>query len=440
MERSISIFGLGYVGTVLLGCLAADGHRVFGVDIDPVKIKLLQGGQPPILEEGIQELISRAAGRRRTEFTNDSGHAVHNSEISFVCVGTPSMPNGNQDLSALQRITEQLAKALRELDRYHVFIVRSTVKPGTIEKVIQPILEEYSGKKMGKDFGLCFQPEFLREGSSIKDYYNPPFTIVGGDSKKSIAVVRELFNALPGEFIETSIKTAEMLKYCCNVFHSLKITFANEIGRLCQALEVDTHEVMDLVCRDTHLNISPAYLKPGFAFGGSCLPKDLMGILYSAKMKDVELPMLSHILPSNQIHIEHAVDTVLLTGRRSIGMVGLSFKGGTDDLRESPNVIMAEKFIGKGMDLKVYDPHVSLSRLLGANRQYIENTIPHIASLMCESPIELIETSRALVIGQNDKQFIETLYKNGREDHFVLDLVGAVDRKKIRGEYRGVCW
>jgi GDP-mannose 6-dehydrogenase len=440
MARSVSIFGLGYVGTVLLGCFAADGHRVIGVDIDPLKIELLRNGRPPILEEGIQELISNAVTRGRVEITDDSGYAIQNSEVTFVCVGTPSMLNGNQDLSAVKRIMEELGNALVKMDNYHVVVVRSTVKPGTMEKVIQPILEQKSGKKTGKDFGLCFQPEFLREGSSIKDYYNPPFTIAGGDSKQSIDILRELFEKLPCEFIETSVKTAEMVKYSCNVFHALKITFANAIGRLCQALEVDSHEVMELVCSDRQLNISPAYLKPGFAFGGSCLPKDLRGLLYNAKMKDIELPMLSHVLPSNEIHIQHAVDMVLARGERSIGMAGLSFKGGTDDLRESPNVIMAEKFIGKGLDLKVYDPHVSFSRLVGANRRFIENSIPHIASLICEDALEIIQTCNILVIGQNDKKFIDVLYQGCRKDQFVLDLIGAVDKELVRGEYRGVCW
>lgn len=440
MERSISIFGLGYVGTVLFGCLAADGHRVLGVDIDPVKIDLLKSGRAPILEEGIRELIEQAIGTGKVEFTSDGDYALRNSEISFICVGTPSLPNGDQNLGALRRIAEQFATTLKDLDRYHLFVVRSTVKPGTIATVIKPILEGESGKQVGRDFGLCFQPEFLREGSSIKDYYEPPFTVVGGDSSESVAKVHELFENLPGEFIETSIETAEMLKYCCNVFHSLKITFANEIGRLCQALEVDTHEVMDLVCRDTQLNISPAYLRPGFAFGGSCLPKDLRGLLYGAKMKDVQVPMLSQILPSNRIHIEHAVDTVLSKRHKSIGLVGLSFKGGTDDLRESPNVILAESFIGKGMNLKVYDPHVGLSRLLGANRKYIEDTIPHIASLMCDDAIELINTCSVLIVGQNDEQFLEALYEHSKEYHFVLDLLGVVDKARVKGEYQGSCW
>lgn len=440
MERSVSIFGLGYVGTVLFGCLAADGHRVLGVDIDPVKIDLLKSGQAPILEEGIRELIEQAIGTGKVEFTADGDHALRNSEISFVCVGTPSMPNGDQDLNALRRIAEQFAITLKDLGRYHLFVVRSTVKPGTIESVIKPILEGESGKKMGKDFGLCFQPEFLREGSSIKDYYEPPFTVVGGDSGESVAEVHELFKNLPGEFIETSIETAEMLKYCCNAFHSLKITFANEIGRLCQAMAVDSREVMELICRDTQLNISPAYLKPGFAFGGSCLPKDLRGLLYGGKMKDVQVPMLSKVLESNRIHIEHAVDTVLSKSHKSIGLVGLSFKGGTDDLRESPNVILAESFIGKGMDLKVYDPHVGLSRLLGANRRYIEDTIPHIASLMCDDALELINTCSVLIVGQNDEQFLEALYEHSKEYHFVLDLVGVVDKARVKGEYQGCCW
>jgi GDP-mannose 6-dehydrogenase len=293
---------------------------------------------------------------------------------------------------------------------------------------------------LGRDFGLCFNPEFLREGSSIKDYYNPPFTIVGGDSEKSVQIMKDLFNNVNGDFIKTQIKTAEMVKYCCNVFHSLKITFANEIGRLSKQLEVDAREVMELLCRDNQLNISSAYLKPGFSFGGSCLPKDLRSLLYIAKMNDVHIPMISNILLSNQIHIDHTVDMILQTGLRSIGLVGLSFKGGTDDLRESPFVILAERFIGKGLSLKIYDPHVSLSSLIGANRQYIENTIPHIAKLFCNNPEELIKDCEVLIIGQNDRKFLTKLYDKGREDLIVFDILGVVRKEKIRGIYRGICW
>jgi len=440
MKRKISIFGLGYVGTVLLGCLAREGHNIIGVDIDPVKQNLLRQGQSPIIEEGMQELIAQAMDSGRVEITDDAEYAIHHSDISFTCVGTPSMPNGSQNMGAMKRLAEQFGKAAKTISDHHIFVIRSTVIPGTVEETIKPIIEDHSGKKTGQHFGLCFQPEFLREGSSIKDYYNPPYTVVGGDSQDSISVVRKVFDHLSCDFIETSIRSAEMIKYCCNVFHALKITFANEIGRICQPLGVDSHEVMRIVCQDTQLNISPAYMKPGFAFGGSCLPKDLKGLLYTAQRRDIRIPMLSHILSSNQIHIDHAVEMILSRGIKSVAMVGLSFKGGTDDLRESPLVVMAEKFIGKGLNLRIYDLKVNLSRLIGANRDYIEKTIPHIASLMSESCEEIINESQAIIIGQNDKPFMEKLYSICRNDHFILDLVGTVDRKRITGKYHGVCW
>ncbi len=440
MKRKISIFGLGYVGTVLLGCLTREGHNIIGVDIDPVKQNLLRQGQSPIIEEGMQELIAQAMDSGRVEITDDAEYAIHHSDISFISVGTPSMPNGSQNLGAMKRLAEQFGNALKTMSDHHIFVIRSTVIPGTVEETIKPIIEEYSGKKTGQHFGLCFQPEFLREGSSIKDYYNPPYTVVGGDSEDSISVVRKVFDHLSCDFIETSIRSAEMIKYCCNIFHALKITFANEIGRICQPLGVDSHEVMKIVCQDTHLNISPAYMKPGFAFGGSCLPKDMKGLLYTAQRCDIRVPMLSHVLSSNQIHIDHAVEMILSRGIKSVAMVGLSFKGGTDDLRESPLVVMAEKFIGKGLNLRIYDLEVNLSRLIGANRNYIEKTIPHIASLMSENCEEIINESQGIIVGQNEQTFIEKLYTLCREDQFILDLVGTVDRKKITGKYQGVCW
>jgi GDP-mannose 6-dehydrogenase len=309
-----------------------------------------------------------------------------------------------------------------------------------VEEIIKVILEEQSKKRVGEHFGLCFQPEFLREGSSIKDYNNPPFTVVGGDSERSIEPIRQIFGHLSNDLISTSIRAAEMLKYCCNVFHALKITFANEIGRLCQALDVNPHEVMSLFCRDTHLNISTAYLKPGFAFGGSCLPKDMQALLYLAKTRDVDVPMLSHVLPSNSIHVERAINMVLELKKRSVGMLGLSFKSGTDDLRNSPLVVMAEHLIGKGMNLKIFDSEVNLSRISGANRRYIETTIPHIGSLMKERCEEVIEGSEVVVVGLPDKQIMEVLYSKCRPDHIVLDLVGVVNKSKIAGKCYGLCW
>lgn len=440
MDKKISVLGLGYVGTVLFGCLVREGYRVIGVDIDPVKQELIKKGISPIIEDGMDQLISEAVASDRSEISDNAVYAVLNSDVSFTCVGTPSLPNGSQDLSALKRICAEFGQAMKNNANYHVFVIRSTIIPGTMENIVRPLIEEHSGKKAGKDFGLCFQPEFLREGTSIHDYYHPPYTVVGGDSDESVDIVRQVFDHLTCEFIATSIGTAEMMKYGCNIFHALKITFANEIGRFCQSYGVDSHEVMDVICRDTILNISPAYLKPGFAFGGSCLPKDLRGLTYAAKVNDIDIPMLAHVMHSNQVHIEHVVEMILERQVRDVGLAGLSFKGGTDDLRESPLVTMAEMLIGKGMKLNIYDPKVNLSKLIGANRSYIEKTIPHISSLMTDSCEKVISSAKIIVIGQKNIEFLEALYAGCTADHFVVDLVGCVDKTKLKGGYTGACW
>src|SRR5918999_936250 len=329
--RKISIFGLGYVGAVSLACLARDGHEMTGVDIDPNKLELLRRGQAPIVETGIQELTRAVVRGGSITVTDSVRDAILATDVSFVCVGTPARSNGNQDLEAITRIAQQIGAVLPEKQTRHVIVIRSTVRPGTVEDVIRPALEAASGLQAGRDFSLCFQPEFLREGTSIKDYDNPPLTVVGASDDYGVEALRGIFGRLPCEFIATSIRTAEMLKYACNAFHALKVTFANEMGRISQSAGVDPHEVMKLLCMDRQLNISSAYLRPGFAFGGSCLPKDLKALLYLAKSSDVELPMLANVLPSNVAHIEHAIDTVLSSGKRAIGMIGLSFKAGTDD-------------------------------------------------------------------------------------------------------------
>jgi GDP-mannose 6-dehydrogenase len=413
---------------------------VIGADIDAHKLRLIREGGTPIIEPGMSELMAAAVSSARVTVTDDTIYAIENSDVSFICVGTPPKVNGSQDLGTITRLAEQLGHALGQKSSYHVIVVRSTVLPGTVEGTIKPILEREAKKKMGIDFGLCFQPEFLREGSSIQDYDHPPYTVVGSDSDRSAEVLRDIFGRLPCEFIQTTIRTAEMLKYCCNAFHALKITFANEIGRLSQALEVDPHQVMDLVCRDTNLNISRVYLRPGFAFGGSCLPKDLRALLYTTKTHDVAVPMLGNILGSNQIHVERAIDMILATRRKSVGMLGLSFKSDTDDLRESPLVLMAERLIGKGLNLRIYDPEVHLSRLTGANRRYIEETIPHLASLMHERLEDVVENSQAIVVGINTEAVIKTLPRLLQKDQFVLDLVNIPDRTHLRCEYQGICW
>ena len=436
----ISIFGLGYVGAVSLACLARDGHDVIGVDIDPLKLNLIGEGKSPIIEEGLTEIMAEGFANGRIKVNSDVGSAIRHSELSFLCVGTPSLLNGEQDQGAMVRLAQQLGVALRDKHDYHVLVFRSTLTPGTVEGKLIPILREYSGKQEGLDFDVCFQPEFLREGSSIKDYDRPPFTIVGTNHQRAADKIRQLFGHLPNDFIVTSIRSAEMMKYACNTFHALKITFANEIGRICQALGVDSHEVMDLVCRDKQLNISRAYLKPGFAFGGSCLPKDLRAMLYIAKSQDLEVPMLAGIVNSNKVHLARAIDFVLQTRRRKIGLIGLSFKNGTDDLRESPLVEVAETLIGKGLELMIYDPQVNVSRLIGANKRFIENSIPHIAGLMTENYIKLVEKCEILIVGIDDKEVLDSIKLYSRPEQMVLDLVKIPGWQELNSKYYGFCW
>jgi GDP-mannose 6-dehydrogenase len=436
----ISIFGLGYVGAVSLACLARDGHRVIGVDIDQTKLDLIAAGKTPVVEAGMVELMASVVGSGRVSVTQDVGKAVAESGISFVCVGTPSAPNGSQNQGAILRITEALGRAIRSKSEPHVIVFRSTLVPGTVEETLRPILERESGKCAGEGFHVCFQPEFLREGSSIRDYDRPPYTIVGASGDAAVARLKALFGHLPCEFHATSIRAAETVKYCCNNFHALKITFANETARLCEALGVDPFEVMDLVCKDTQLNISKAYLRPGFAFGGSCLPKDLRATMYLAKTHDVELPMLGSILQSNRVHTDRAIEKVLASGKRQIGMIGLAFKTGTDDLRESPLVLLAEQLIGKGLQLRVYDPDVHLSNLLGANKRFIEERLPHIGALIRRDLESVVAESELLVLGLSDAGTLEKLRGLVRDDQIVLDLARAGDPARLRGTYEGLCW
>ncbi len=436
----ISIFGLGYVGAVSLACLARDGHHVVGVDVDPVKLDLIRSGKTPVVEEGMVELMQRVVAEGRVSVTTDAAEALANSELSLICVGTPSAPNGSQDQSAMLRLAHDLGRCMRGKSSHHVFVFRSTLVPGTVEDVLRPIMESESGKRAGVDFSVCFQPEFLREGSSIRDYDKPPFTIVGADDDAAVEAIRLLFGHLPCEFHRTSVRAAEMVKYCCNNFHALKITFANEMARVCSALKVDPFEVMDLVCQDRQLNISPAYLKPGFAFGGSCLPKDLRATTYLAKQHDVEVPLLASIMASNRQHVDVAIAKVLATESRRVGMIGLSFKTGTDDLRESPLVLLAEQLIGKGVALQIYDPEVQLSRLLGANRRFIDTRVPHIGELMRSDIAQVVAQSDVIVLGLARPDVVAAVVEHARDHHTVLDLVGVPKAKVGRGRWEGLCW
>ena len=437
---NIAIFGMGYVGAVSAACLARDGHEVIGVDIDAHKLALLSQGQSPIVEEGIQELTQQVVTQGRLQVSDDVDQSVGRTELSFVCVGTPSRPNGSQDMQAIEHVAAQIGAALSHHDHYHVVVIRSTVRPGTVTEKVLPILEQHSGKRVGEHFGLAFQPEFLREGSSIRDYDNPPFTVIGADSEHTLNIIRPVFTHLPCEFIGTDIGTAEMLKYACNAFHAVKITFANEMGRIAQSLKVDSREVMRLVTLDRQLNISPAYLRPGFAFGGSCLPKDLRALLYTAKELDTELPMLAGVMPSNQHHVAHALEFILQQGVRRVGLIGLSFKSGTDDLRESPLVTLAEQLIGKGIELRIHDPNVQLSRLIGANRRYIEDKLPHIGRLLTEDMSALLGNSELLVVGLSDPALVEQVVAQASPAQTVLDLVGIPQGERLQAAYRGMCW
>jgi GDP-mannose 6-dehydrogenase len=440
----ISIFGLGYVGAVSLACLSRDGHHVIGVDIDKSKLELIAAGKTPVVEEGMVELMQKVAASGLVSVTTDSEQAVLDSELSLVCVGTPSAANGSQDQGAILQLAHAMGRALKRktstASAPHVVVFRSTLVPGTVEDVLRPIVEKESGKKDGVDFHLCFQPEFLREGSSIRDYDKPPFTVLGANHAYPAAKLRELFGHLPCKFLETSVRSAEMMKYCCNNFHAMKITFANETARLCGALGVDAFEVMDLVCQDTQLNISRAYLKPGFAFGGSCLPKDLRATSYLAKTRDVEIPMLSSILASNQEHLAQATHKVLSSGKRKVGFIGLSFKSGTDDLRESPLVTLAEQLIGKGIQLSVYDPDVHLSQLLGANRRYIEQHLPHIGQLVRADIESVIAESEFLVVALGTEPVQQALKKHSRADQQILDLTGLANADTLAAKVQGLNW
>ena len=436
----ISIFGLGYVGAVSLACLSRDGHDVIGVDIDHAKLELIASGKTPVIEEGMVDLMQKVAASGHVTVTTDAREAVLGSDISLVCVGTPSAANGSQDQGAIVHLAKEIGRALAVKTAPHVIVMRSTLVPGTVEDVLRPIIEAESGKRDGEHFYLCFQPEFLREGSSIRDYDNPPFTVVGANHDHPIERLQALFGHLPCKFLRTSVRSAEMMKYCCNNFHALKITFANETARLCEALGVDAFEVMDLVCQDTQLNISRAYLRPGFAFGGSCLPKDLRATAYLAKIHDVEVPMLASILESNEEHLALALRKILASGKRKIGFVGLSFKTGTDDLRESPLVALAERLIGKGMELSIYDPEVHLAQLLGANRAYVDAHLPHLGRLLKADLNEVIDGSEVLVLGLSGQPVFQAVAARVRSDQMLLDLVNLPDRTAMAAKVEGLCW
>jgi len=436
----VSVFGLGYVGSVSAASLATDGHQVVGVDVSADKVAAINAGRSPIVEPGLEEMLARTVAEGRLRATGDATRAVADTEVSLLCVGTPSRRNGSLDLTYLERVTEQIGLALAAKSAYHVVVVRSTVLPGTTHAVIIPALERASGKRYGEGFGVSVNPEFLREGTALKDFRKPPLTLVGHNHAADASGTIALYQAIDAPLVSTSITVAEMMKYTSNTWHALKICFANEIGNLCKRLGVDSHDVMDIFCRDEKLNLSSYYLKPGFAFGGSCLPKDVRALQYRAKEIDVDLPVISQILASNRLQIQRAFDEILETGRKKIGLLGFSFKAGTDDLRESPMVILAEHLLGKGLLLWIYDKNVSLARLVGANKEYIEQQIPHLASLLCATVSEVIDQVDVIVVGNQSPEFADAL-AHARRDQIIIDLVRVpVVSSLLEAEYRGLCW
>ena len=437
---NVSVFGLGYVGSVSAACFAEDGHIVVGVDVAPAKVESINEGRSPIVEKGLDELIKSNAANGRLRATTNTADAVRDTDISLICVGTPSRKNGSLDLTYLERVAEQIGEALKDKDRYHVVVVRSTVLPGTTHDIVIPALERTSGKKYGTGFGVTVNPEFLREGTAIHDFRHPPLTLVGHNYQSDANPTKALYARVDAPLETTTIRTAEMMKYASNTWHALKVTFANEIGNVCKRVGIDSHEVMSIFCKDEKLNLSSYYMKPGFAFGGSCLPKDVRALQYRAKEVDLEMPVIQSILSSNQLQIQHAIDEIVDTGKKRIGLLGFSFKAGTDDLRESPIVILAEALLGKGYSLCIYDKNVSIARLVGANKDYINKQIPHLSSLLTESIDEVLEKSDVIVVGNLSPEFTDAL-KRTRPDQIILDLVRVrTPREEIQGDYRGICW
>jgi GDP-mannose 6-dehydrogenase len=440
----IAIFGLGYVGVVSAACLARDGHQVLGVDPNSVKTDLVNQAKSPIVEPGLDELMRSTVSAGSLKASADHADAVRRSDVMLICVGTPGAANGSLDLRYVRRICEQIGEALANLDDFKIVAIRSTLLPGSMQSVVLPTLEAASGKRAGEHFGVCINPEFLREGTAIYDYDHPPKTVIGANDERTASVVRSIYAKLEAPMIVTDLRTAEMVKYVDNSWHALKVTFANEMGRLAKAMQVDSRALMRLFCMDTKLNISPTYLRPGFAFGGSCLPKDVRALTYQGRLLDVETPVLSSILASNQVQVERALTLIRASGQRRVGLLGLSFKEGTDDLRESPIVTLAEQLIGKGFELLIFDRNVKLASLVGANRDYILNHIPHIGRLLVDDPAQLFAASEIVVIATAEKEFAQLIATHGT-GKVIIDLIGTGDfsnpaTQRALKSYDGIAW
>ena len=437
----VAIFGLGYVGTVCGACFAAVGHDVLGVDVNQLKVELINAGKSPIVEPGLDAAMQEGVAGGRLRATSDTVEAVTWADICLVCVGTPARDNGSLNLEHIYAVCRQIGDALKQRPAdapLLVVTIRSTVLPGTLAECAA-ILEKEVGAPAGSRYSIACNPEFLREGSALKDFGDPPYTLVGTDDERAAARLRELYSHLSAPFHHAPVAVAEMIKYVNNSYHALKVAFANEVGSLCKSLQIDSHRVMELFCADTKLNISPAYFRPGFAFGGSCLPKDLSAINYKARSMDVPVPVLAGILPSNRAQLQHGYRLITGLGKRKIGLLGLSFKAGTDDLRESPLVELVEQLIGKGYEVRIYDRNVNLARLVGANKAYIEQQIPHVSQLFVQSKTELLEFAECVVIGNADAEFRDVPLL-ARADQQVVDLVRVEPHLTSSGNYHGISW
>jgi len=441
VTTSLSLFGLGYVGSVTAACLASKGNRVLGVDVNPAKVAIINAGKSPVLEKGLNELVEESHKACRLYATESAQEAVLQTEVSFICVGTPSQSNGKLDLAHVEQVCRDIGQALRRKDKPHSIVLRSTVPPGTTESLVIPLLERESGKRAGVGFDVSFNPEFLREGAAISDFFEPTITVLGALDPAHLCALRQLYDWVPGKTFETSLATAESIKLICNAYHALKVAFANEVGTLCKQMGVDTEGAIEAFKADTRLNASAAYLNPGFAFGGSCLPKDLRAISHRAKELDLRLPLLESILPSNQMHIERALNSILRAGKKNVGVLGLSFKSGTDDLRESPIVQLIKRLIGEGCQIKVWDPDVSLGKLVGSNRQYIEDYIPHIGSLLVGDWQSVVAAAEVVVLATRSVKTTE-LASLIRPEQTLVDLITfeRALRPQLRASYEGICW
>lgn len=434
---NISIFGLGYVGCVSLGCLAKNGHNVIGVDTNLSKVEQINAGKATIIEKDVDIIIAEQRSAGRISATTDNQQAIIGSDISIVAVGTPSTDKGHLNLQYIFTVAENIGNALKSKNTFHIIAIRSTIMPGTCDK-FAAIVEQISGKKRNQDFAIVDNPEFLREGTAVKDYYNPPLTLIGSDNRKAAEEVASLYRQLPGEIIITDLKVAEIMKYINNTYHALKISFGNEIGNICTELGIDSHKVMEIFCKDKQLNISPYYFKPGFAYGGSCLPKDLKGLQTLAHDLYVDAPLIDSIDKTNEIQIQRAVKIIYKFWNKKLGFLGLSFKAGTDDLRNSPAVSVIESLLGKGCDMSIYDKNINLAVLTGTNKEYINSRIPHLATLLTDDPQSLIEKSDVIIINTKEPEFLSLV--SGIENKTIIDFVRLDEMLLTKKNYIGINW